>query len=96
MKIQQEVSMEEIDTLKGLALALIEANDESRVQLIYHRVEKLYTKTNEHGKNLICNRFLLPISSSIELNHHQQKQFLSLLPLELKTAYCKQINHTSL
>lgn len=96
MKIQQEISIEEVDNLKVLVLELIQVNDESRVFLIYHRIEKLFTKTDAYGKDIISNRFLLPITLSIEKNFAKKKRFIELLPLELKHEYCKQINHSSL
>lgn len=96
MKIQQAVSLDEIKELKRKVLQNILENNQQKVERICYNVGKIFSKTNELGRTYINNLFILPVTLMIESDYNNRKQFLRLLPMNLKAEYVKQIYHSAL
>lgn len=96
MKMQQNISLDEIKDLKSSVLQNILENNQTKVKRLCYSVGKLFSKTNTLGKTYISNLFILPVTLMIEADYSNRKHFLKLFPMNLKAEYIKQLYHGGL
>ena len=80
-----------IDCLELETLDAILKGQKNRVRQLYRRAEKLFVKGSTSTRTLVANKFIFPLSQLLEMNYSWGREYLLLLPKELKSEYRRQI-----
>lgn len=94
MTTEQNKELLKIRELEQQTLkAIFEARTKTVVKL-YEKAEQLFIKGTSFTRLVIANEFIDPLSRLLEMNYSWGKQFLQLLPQQLKAEYRKQLYST--
>ena len=96
MRTNTKTEYQEIGKLEQRTIRAIYKGKKERVVRIYIKVEEMFSKGSENTRSIISNAYILPLSQLLELNYSWGKQYLELLPKQLKIEYCRQINRSGL
>lgn len=96
MTTKQKTQYQEIGNLEKRTIKAMYKGKKERVLRIYEKVEQMFSKGTENTRSIIIVAYLLPLSQLLELNYGWGKQYLDLLPQQLKVEYCRQINQSGL
>lgn len=86
-----DISEQEIEKITLETLQSIQEGENSKVKILYKKVEKLFKKGNDYSQSLIANKFIYPLTSLLEMNYSWGATYLTMLPICLKKEYHSQI-----
>lgn len=89
--MKQNYEIRKIEALESEALQAIFQGQKNKVIHLYEKVEQLFSKGSNSTRNIISNRFILPLSQLLEMNYSWGREYINLFPNQLKAEYCKQI-----
>lgn len=89
--MEQKDEIRKIEELESETLQAIFQGQRNKVIYLYEKVEQLFSKGSSCTRNLISNRFILPLSQLLEMNYSWGREYINLFPNQLKTEYRKQI-----
>lgn len=96
MTNQQITHSQEIGDLELETLNAILKGQKEKVKKLYGKVEHQFIKGSDYTRSLIANKFIFPLSQLLEMNYSWGREYLNLLPTQLKAEYCRQINSSGI
>lgn len=94
MTTLQLTEMQRIDALEKDTISAINQEDTECIKQLFSEAENMFINGTEFTKSLISNLYILPVTQILEMYFLWGKQYLGLLPKNLKEEYKRQINLT--
>jgi hypothetical protein len=91
MNTLQHATVKEIETLETETLNAILKGQKETVKSLFSKAELLFREGSASTRSLVTNKFIFPLSTLMEMNYSWGKQFLDIMPKNLKHEYCSQI-----
>lgn len=89
MKAENEIL--KIEKLRNETIQAITSWQAKKVKSLFKRTEQIYVKGSDYTKSIIANSIVYPITHLLEMNYSWGKEYLEMLPLNLKAEYHRQI-----